>query len=98
MRPVADFVRQLQSSISLWLDNPAGWTKQPEDDDERQTVINEFRKMIYVRVHILAEQRLVTDNLPGWQLHSLLAVGDRAIVALIEWLRFMKWQRHRSLL
>ena len=67
LRPVADFVKQLQSSISLWLDNPSGWTKQPEDDDERQSAIDEIRREIYARLHVLAEQRLVANNLPSWQ-------------------------------
>ena len=34
MRPVADLVSLLQNNISLWLDNPAGWTRQPSDANE----------------------------------------------------------------
>ena len=67
LRPVADFVSQLQSSISLWLDNPAGWTKQPTDENQRETVINEIRRRIYARIHVLSEKRLVATNLRGWQ-------------------------------
>ena len=67
LRPVADFVSQLQSSISLWLDSPSGWTKQPDNDDEKQSAINEIRRSIYAKLHILAEQRLVTSNLRNWR-------------------------------
>ena len=67
LRPVADLVRQLQSSISLWLDNPAGWTRQPEDEDERQAVINAIRQRVYIDIHLLAERRLVTSHRGGWR-------------------------------
>ena len=67
LRPVADLVRQLQSSISLWLDSPAGWTRQPEDESERQAVINAIRQTVYTRIHLLAERRLVLAHIPHWQ-------------------------------
>ena len=66
LRPVADLVRQLQTSISLWLDFPAGWTSHSTSEDERQSVINAIRRNVYSRIHILATQRLVTDRLNGW--------------------------------
>ena len=67
LRPVADFVRQLQSSISLWLDNPAGWTRQPADESERQAAVNAIRQTVYTRIHLLAERRLVTAHVSNWQ-------------------------------
>lgn len=67
LRPVADLVRQLQTSISLWLDNPSGWTRQPEDENEEQTVISEIRQKVYIRVHILAQRRLISDHPADWQ-------------------------------
>ena len=67
LRPVADLVRQLQASISLWLDNPAGWTKQPENEEERRAAINAIRQRVFIRIHTLAERRLITAHLPGWQ-------------------------------
>ncbi len=67
LRPVADLVRQLQSSISLWLDNPAGWTRQPADEDERQAVINSIRQDVYVNIHRLAGQRLITARRVDWR-------------------------------
>ena len=67
LRPVADLVRELQDSISRWLDHPAGWTKLPVDEDEGQTVINRIRKTVYEDIHILAERRLLTDHRRGWR-------------------------------
>ena len=67
LRPVADLVRQLQSSISLWMDNPAGWTRQPENEDERQAVINTIRQRVFIGIHQLAERRLLTTNRGDWR-------------------------------
>ena len=67
LRPVADLVRQLQGSISGWLDNPAGWTRDPEKESKRQAVINTIRGKVYVRVHSLAERRLITAHISNWQ-------------------------------
>ena len=67
LRPVADLVRELQNSISRWLDHPAGWTRHPADDDEGQTVINRIRRKVYTDIHILAERRLLTDHRRGWR-------------------------------
>ena len=66
LRPVADLVRELQNSISLWSDRPAGWTRHPADEDEGQAVINRIRQKVYTDIHILAERRLLTDHRRGW--------------------------------
>ena len=67
LRPVADLVRELQNSISLWLDHPAGWTRHPVDEDEAQAVINQIRRKIYMDIHLLAERRLLADHSRGWR-------------------------------
>ena len=66
LRPRADLIRQLQTGISLWLDNPT-WKRQPSSAQEEQAVINAIRQRVYNRIHTLAETRLITANLPGWQ-------------------------------
>lgn len=70
LRPIADLVRQLQTSISLWLDNPASWTRHLANEDEKQTAINGIRQKVFVRVHKLAEQRLMTNKIAAWQTAS----------------------------
>ena len=67
LRPVADLVRQLQTSISLWLDNPSGWTRQPGDETEEQSVISAIRQKVYIGVHILSEQRLISEHPADWR-------------------------------
>ena len=67
LKPVADLVRQLQTSISLWLDSPTGWTRLPANEDESQAAINEIRKDVFSNIHALAERRLITANSPGWR-------------------------------
>ena len=67
LRPVADLVRQLQNSISLWLDHPAGWTRVPTDEDEGQASINEIRRGVSIRIHSLSEERLIASHGRGWR-------------------------------
>ena len=67
LRPVADLVRELQNSISLWLDYPASWTRQPADEEEGQAVINQIRRKIYMDIHLLAERRLLAEHRRGWR-------------------------------
>ena len=66
LRPVADLIRQLQDGVSLWLDDPSGWNRVPENEDEGQAAINRIRQAIFVRIHILASQRLITSHMGDW--------------------------------
>lgn len=67
LRPVADFVRQLQASISLWLDNPSEWTREPANEDERQAAIDEIRQKVFIGIHLLSRQRLIASHSREWQ-------------------------------
>ena len=67
LRPVADLVRQLQNGISFWLNDPAGWTRQPENEAERQAAIDEIRRKVYIRIHKLAEDRLIISHARDWR-------------------------------
>ena len=67
LRPVADLVRQLQNSISLWLDHPSNWTRVPSDEDEGQAAINEIRQRVFSRIHSLSEERLIASRGRGWR-------------------------------
>ena len=67
LRPVADLVRQLQASISLWLDNPAGWTREPLNENERQAAIDEIRRKVFIRIHDLSNRRLITSHPTEWR-------------------------------
>ena len=66
LRPVADLIRELQTSISLWLDHPDGWTRQPRDEKEKQAAIGNVRKQVFERIHTLANRRLIVDPTGDW--------------------------------
>lgn len=68
LRPVADLIDQLQGCISLWLDEPAGWTRKPEDERETAAAIDFIRQRVSNRVHALAERRLIDAHTPEWQI------------------------------
>ncbi|MDE0463424.1 MAG: hypothetical protein OXH93_13490 [Caldilineaceae bacterium] len=67
LRPVADLVRELQHSISLWLDHPDGWIRHPVDESEKQAAIDGIRRQVSERIHILANRRLIVDPSNGWE-------------------------------
>ena len=68
LRPVADLIRQLESSISRWLDNPDRWhIDAPLSVDKKQATINKIRQKVSNRIHHLAEERLIEKHLDKWQ-------------------------------
>ena len=67
LRPVADLVRELQGSIALWLNNPAGWTNSPQDENEREAAISKISQQVFDDIHKIAERRLVASQRTGWQ-------------------------------
>ncbi len=67
LRPVADLVRELQHSISLWLDHPDGWIRHPVDESEKQAAIDGIRRQVSERIHTLANRRLIVDPSNGWE-------------------------------
>ena len=67
LRPVADLVARLQENISLWLDNPAGWTREPQGEEERDGALDAVRKGVFTALHDLAEDRLSDEHRSDWQ-------------------------------
>lgn len=67
LRPVADLIRELQESVSHWLNEPAGWTRAPSDDDEGRAAIDQIRQEVFVGIHALAERRLIQSHPREWQ-------------------------------
>ena len=68
LRPAADLIGQLQDSISLWMDNPAGWTKNPENEIEGWIAINAIRQQVFDNIHTLVYRRLINDQHADWQI------------------------------
>ncbi len=67
LRPVADFVRQLQGSISLWLEEPDEWTREPGSEDEKMAAIDRVRQTIFADIHELADARLIRTHTSEWR-------------------------------
>ncbi|MCY4528370.1 MAG: hypothetical protein OXD46_04980 [Chloroflexi bacterium] len=67
LRPVADLIRELQESASHWLNEPAGWTRAPADDDEGRAAIDQIRQEVLGGIRALAERRLIQSHPGDWQ-------------------------------
>ena len=65
LRPVADFLTRLNEGISRYLDNPIGWTRQPNPEEEEETV-DAIRQQIFAQLHVLSESRIATSAISQW--------------------------------
>lgn len=91
LRPVSDLVGILQTNVSLWLDNPDGWTREPANDDEAKAAINEIRQRVYVGIHRLAEQRLIESHSGEWQTAFWFRGTGSSILRAKEMARIFDW-------
>ena len=66
LRPAGDLIARLQEEISRWLDSPAGWTRQPADDDERMAALNPVRSAVFNALHELVKERLSDQHRNDW--------------------------------
>jgi hypothetical protein len=67
LRPASDLIGRLQEEISRWLDSPADWTRQPNDDDERMAALNPVRSAVFAGLHELVQDRLAERHRGDWQ-------------------------------
>jgi hypothetical protein len=68
LRPVSDLIRQLEASISRWLETPDRWDIiPPPPDDKKQATINTIRQKVSNRIHRLAKRRLINEHIGEWQ-------------------------------
>lgn len=68
LQPVADVIRELQTQVSRFLDSPAGWTREPVNDDEIQDALANVRQAVFSTLHDIARARLIDDEQPQWNL------------------------------
>jgi hypothetical protein len=66
LRPASDLIGRLQEEISRWLDSPAGWTRQPLDDEERMAALNPVRNAVFSALHELVNDRLSDQHRSDW--------------------------------
>ena len=68
LAPASDLIASLKGEISLWLDNPAGWTQEPSDDDVRSAAVNRVRRVVESELHKLVESRLSDEHREDWRI------------------------------
>lgn len=66
LRPASDLIGRIQEEISRWLDNPAGWTRKPSDEDEMVTALNPVRSAVFSALHALVTDRLSEQHRAEW--------------------------------
>jgi hypothetical protein len=66
LRPAGDLIGRLQEEISRWLASPAGWTREPADDDVRTAALNSVRNGVFTALHDLAKTRLAEQHREDW--------------------------------
>jgi hypothetical protein len=80
LTPVADLLARLQEEASKWLDRPAGWSRQPIDDEEREGALDKIRRAVFSRLYDLTKRRLKDDQVAVWRIaydHSGTGSGTR---------------------
>jgi hypothetical protein len=70
LRPVADLIRVLQTSIAQYLATPMAWVGgDPGGDDGEQRIrsVDAIKKQVFSRLHALSTRRLLEERLSGWR-------------------------------
>jgi hypothetical protein len=67
LTPVADLLARLQEEASKWLDQPAGWTRQPKDEEEREAALDQIRRAVFARLYELTKHRLRDGQVATWR-------------------------------
>jgi hypothetical protein len=67
LRPVADLVRRVSEEVTNFLDNPIQWSRPPLDEAEAQAAIAPIRQDVFNRLHDLALNRIIEDQLADWR-------------------------------
>ncbi|MGO8068340.1 hypothetical protein AB9E28_22795 [Rhizobium leguminosarum] len=67
LTPVADLLARLQEEASKWLERPSDWTRQPQDDEERDLALDRIRRTVFARLYGLTKSRLTDDQVGNWR-------------------------------
>ncbi len=67
LQPVADLIRELQTQVSRFLDNPSSWVRAPATEDEAQEALADVRNSVFGTLHDFSRQRIVEEQIIAWQ-------------------------------
>lgn len=67
LQPVADLIRELQTQVSRFLDNPSSWLRQPASEDQAQEALAVVRRLVFATVHDFARKRVMDEQHVSWQ-------------------------------
>ena len=65
LRPVAELIREMQSVVSDWLEEPDNWRGRGTSEDEK-AVIDRIRQATFQRIHAYAERQVAEDRMGEW--------------------------------
>ncbi len=66
LRPVAELIREMQTVVSDWLEEPDGWRGRGTAEDEK-AVIDKVRRATFQRIHAYAEQQVAEARMAEWE-------------------------------
>ena len=66
LKPVAELIREMQTAVSDWLDEPVEWRGRGTSEDEK-AVIDNIRQVTSQRIHAYAEQQVAEERMREWE-------------------------------
>ncbi len=66
LKPVAELIREMQTVVSDWLDEPVEWRGRGTSEDEK-AVIDNIRQVTSQRIHAYAERQIAEERLREWE-------------------------------
>jgi hypothetical protein len=67
LKPLADLQERLMEEISKFLDAPAGWTRNPDSDDDAQQATAVVKKSVFGALQLFIHVRLILAALKEWR-------------------------------
>lgn len=67
LQPVADLIKEMQTQVSRFLDNPSSWVREPSSEAETQEALAAVRRLVFATLHDFARKRVMEEQLAAWQ-------------------------------
>jgi len=66
LRPVASLIARLAEHISRFLERPIRWEPNDGTEEMRQAAVDNVRRGVHSRLHVVIRERLITARSPQW--------------------------------